>query len=181
VAGGGNSQGAKECQQGGWQSLVTSTGSAFSSQEACVSYAATGGALYPRSEAPCLNDGWQSPAQRDNGTAFRSEADCIAYASAGGHVYKPSLLAVPGFVTEEENVALIASGFHPNSAGQLAIAPQPSKTPYSLFAVTDATGGLTGSSVFTAGACALGLTGADYSYTDGSGVHASASATLLCL
>jgi hypothetical protein len=148
---------------------------------AAVSGTALAGGGNSQAAKQCQQGGWQSPAQRDNGTAFRSQADCIAYASAGGHVYKPSLLAVPGFVTEEENVALIASGFHPNSAGRLAIAPQPSKTPYSLYAVTDATGGLTGSSVFTAGACALGLTGADYSYTDGSGVHASASATLLCL
>jgi hypothetical protein len=44
-AGGGNSANAKLCQKGGWQTLFTSTGSSFTSQEQCVSYAAQGGTL----------------------------------------------------------------------------------------------------------------------------------------
>jgi hypothetical protein len=51
---------------------------------------------------------------------------------------------------------------------------------FALTAVTNASGGFTGSDVFTTGACALGDTGAQFTYVDGSGVHASASATLLC-
>src|SRR5262249_16549202 len=117
LAGGGNAQNAKQCQKDGWQSLVTSTGSTFSSQQACVAYAGSGGALYPISAKPCLNGGWQAPAQRGDGTAFRSEAACVTYASVGGVVYKPSLVADPSFVVENQNVAVIASGFHPNSAG----------------------------------------------------------------
>lgn len=45
-SGGGNSPNAKACQKNGWQSLVTSTGDSFASEEACVSYAAEGGTLY---------------------------------------------------------------------------------------------------------------------------------------
>src|SRR5690606_14151390 len=43
---GGNSLNAKACQKNGWQDLVMSTGDAFLSEEACVSYAAQGGTLY---------------------------------------------------------------------------------------------------------------------------------------
>jgi hypothetical protein len=181
LAGGGGSTGAKLCQKDGWQSLVTSTGSTFASQEQCVSYAATGGALHPLSEAPCLNGGWQSPAQRGDGTGFRTEADCFAYAVGGGHVYKPSLTAVPGYVIENQGIVVTAKGFHPNSTGEWKTVGLPSNSSFGLTAVTDATGGWVGSAVFTTGACALGDTGALYTYTDGSGVHASTAVTLLCL
>jgi hypothetical protein len=181
LAGGGNAANAKQCQKNGWQSLVTSTGSTFGSQQECVAYAATGGALYPISAKPCLNGGWQAPAQRGDGTAFRSEAACIAYTSVGGVVYKPSLIADPSFVVENQNVAVIASGFHSNSAGQWTTIVLPSNASSTLLAVTDASGGFTGSDVFTTGACLLGDTGAHYTYTDGFGVHASANSTLLCL
>jgi hypothetical protein len=36
-AGGGNSDNAKACQQGGWQNLVCQDGTRFSNQGACVS------------------------------------------------------------------------------------------------------------------------------------------------
>ena len=179
-AGGGNSAYAKKCQKNGWQTLVTSSGASFASEEECTSYAAQGGVVYPLSSAPCLNGGWQAPAQRSDGTGFSSESDCIAYTSTGGVVYKPSLLAVPSEVVEEQNIALIASGFHPNSTGALTILVLPSLVSSTLTAVTDANGGFTGSDVFTSGACALGDTGAQFTYVDGSGVHASASATLVC-
>jgi len=178
---GGNPPGAKLCQKNGWQTLVTSTGSRFTSEKQCIAYAATGGALYPLSALPCLNRGWASPAQRGDGTPFASQADCIAYTTQGGHVYKPSLVAAPAFVVENQNIAVIASGFHANSSGQLKTVVLPGSTSFSLLAVTDASGGFTASDVFTTGACALGDTGAQFTYTDGSGVHASASATLLCL
>jgi hypothetical protein len=45
LAAGGNSLNAKSCQKNGWKSLVTTSGAAFASEEACVSYAAKGGAL----------------------------------------------------------------------------------------------------------------------------------------
>ena len=181
TAGGGNSANAKQCQKSGWQTLVTSTGATFTSEEQCTSYAARGGVLLPASQAPCLNGGWQAPAQRDDGTGFGSQADCTAYTSANGVVYKPMVTALPSTVKEGENVAISASGFHPNSNGQLTVVTLPINVPNTLLAVTDGSGGFTGGSTgFDPGACALGYTGVQVTYVDGSGVHASASVTLDC-
>ncbi len=179
TAGGGNSANAKKCQKNGWQTLVTSTGAAFTSEEQCTSYAAQGGAVY--SATPCLNNGWQAPAQRSDGSAFGSEADCITYVAGNGVVYKPILKAEPSVVKEGENVAISASGFHPNSSGQLTVVTLPINVPNTLLAITNGSGGFTGGSTgFDPGACALGYTGVQVSYVDGSGVHASASVTLDC-
>ena len=41
-----NAPTAKACQKNGWPDLVTSTGSSFASETACVSYGAQGGVLY---------------------------------------------------------------------------------------------------------------------------------------
>jgi hypothetical protein len=181
TAGGGNSTNAKQCQKDGWQTLVTSTGATFTSEDQCTSYAARGGVVYPASQAPCLNGGWQAPAQRDDGTGFGSQADCTAYTSANGVVYKPKLTALPSTVKEGENVAISASGFHPNSNGQLTVVTLPINVSNTLLAVTDGSGGFTGGSTgFDPGACALGYTGVQVTYVDGSGVHASASVTLDC-
>jgi len=48
---GGNSANAKLCYKNGWQSLYTSTGAAFTSEEACVSYAAQGGTLTSKTKS----------------------------------------------------------------------------------------------------------------------------------
>jgi hypothetical protein len=180
LASGGNSTYAKKCQKNGWQTLVTSSGTSFASEEECTSYAAQGGVLFAKSSAPCLNGGWQAPAQRSDGSPFSSQADCIAYTSGNGVVYKPSLVADPSHVGEEQNIAVIASGFHPGSSGGLTITSLPTMASLTLLAVTNGSGGFTASSVFTAGACASGTTGAQYTYVDGSGVHASTSAMLDC-
>jgi hypothetical protein len=177
----GNSTAAKKCQKNGWQTLVTSSGTSFASEEACTSYAAQGGVLFASSSAPCLNNGWQDPAQRSDGSPFSSQADCIAYTSGNGVVYKPKLVADPSHVGEEQNISVIASGFHPSSSGGLTITSLPSMASLTLLAVTNGSGGFTASSVFTAGACANGTTGAQYTYVDGSGVHASTSASLDCV
>lgn len=47
---GGNSENAKACHKGGWEGLVRSDGSAFASEEECVSYAAQGGTLQEKQE-----------------------------------------------------------------------------------------------------------------------------------
>src|SRR5262249_56150903 len=44
--GGGNSANAHLCQNGGWQSLFTSTGGTFANQDQCVSYGAQGGTIF---------------------------------------------------------------------------------------------------------------------------------------
>lgn len=46
AAKGGNSGNAKLCQKGGWQTLMDSSAASFSSEDACVSYGAHGGAIY---------------------------------------------------------------------------------------------------------------------------------------
>jgi hypothetical protein len=46
AAKGGNSANAKLCQKGGWQHLMDASGSAFASQDQCVGYGASGGAIY---------------------------------------------------------------------------------------------------------------------------------------
>src|SRR5215208_7407829 len=43
LAGGGNSENAKLCQQDGWQQLVRNDGTSFKNTGDCVSYAARGG------------------------------------------------------------------------------------------------------------------------------------------
>jgi hypothetical protein len=55
--GSGNKLSAKSCQKGGWQSLYTSTGQSFSSEEQCTSYAAGGGTL---STTPSLQSQWET-------------------------------------------------------------------------------------------------------------------------
>jgi hypothetical protein len=45
LAGGGNSDNAKACQQSGWQNLVRQDGTGFKNAGDCVSYAAQGGVL----------------------------------------------------------------------------------------------------------------------------------------
>jgi hypothetical protein len=49
TAGGGNSANAKKCQKGGWKTLVRADHTAFKNQGDCVSYAAKGGTLTPKS------------------------------------------------------------------------------------------------------------------------------------
>jgi hypothetical protein len=79
TAGRGN---AKKCQKNGWQTLVTSTGQTFANEEACTSYGARGGVLYPLPQAPCLNGGWQALAQRP--TEPRSARSPTASATSRG-------------------------------------------------------------------------------------------------
>src|SRR6478735_1242385 len=43
IAGGGNSDAANTCKQGGWQNLVRQDGTGFADQGPCVSYVVNGG------------------------------------------------------------------------------------------------------------------------------------------
>ena len=128
----------------------------------------------------CQKDGWKW-AVDSTGGAFANADDCVAYSARGGDVFRPVLTAEPSHVVEEQGIVVKASGFHASSTGVLSIQTLPiTGIPSELVAVTNAAGELTASSVFTAGACAAGRTGATFTYTDGSGVHASASVTLDC-
>jgi hypothetical protein len=58
AAPGGNVANAKLCQKGGWTKLMDSTASPFADEEACVSHAAHGGAIYSLATLhvePCAN------------------------------------------------------------------------------------------------------------------------------
>jgi len=141
LARGGNSANAKLCQKGGWQTLQSSTGGTFTSEEACVSYGALGGTLF-----------------------------------------KPSVTANPTHVGEEVTSFVTVVGFHPSSSGDLTIHVLPAGGTVSFLGIpTNATGGLpvftTG---FTAGACTNGVTGAEITFTDVLGLHASTIVTLDC-
>jgi hypothetical protein len=46
ASGGGNAANAKLCQKDGWSKLMDSSGQQFAGQDACVGYAANGGAVY---------------------------------------------------------------------------------------------------------------------------------------
>jgi hypothetical protein len=53
---GGNSSNAKQCYMNGWKLLAGSTGTAFTSQDACVSYAAHGGTLISNAATITINE-----------------------------------------------------------------------------------------------------------------------------
>jgi hypothetical protein len=138
LAGDGNAGNAKLCQKNGWQTLQTSTGGSFASEEACVSYGARGSTLF-----------------------------------------RPSLLAEPTEVVEEQGIDLTGSGFHPSTPVAVSIVLVGGGS-ITMPGLTNATGGLKFTSVFTTGACAAGITGAQYTVTDSFGLQASATVTLNC-
>ena len=53
----GNSPNAKLCQKGGWMNYTGVDGIPFASEEACTSYAAHGGTLYPPFQPTCQSFG----------------------------------------------------------------------------------------------------------------------------
>ncbi|MFL6029239.1 MAG: hypothetical protein ACJ74D_04315, partial [Gaiellaceae bacterium] len=80
-AGGGNSANVKACQKGKWMKLVRSDGSAFTSQDACVSYAAHGGTLVPK---PTCTEDFSEDAVGSLPTTFTGGSIDTAYGSFGG-------------------------------------------------------------------------------------------------
>ena len=76
--GGGNAPSAKACQKGGWQTQVRADGSTFASEQACTSYAATGGVLFAATD-PCLAYTTKATA---NGDPFATPETCLAYRTA---------------------------------------------------------------------------------------------------
>jgi hypothetical protein len=130
----------------------------------------------------CQKDGWQT-AQTGAGGGFANEDDCIAYGARRGTVFAPSLSFAPTHVPEETDSAVSVSGFHPNSKGDLEITTLGGAAGSVTFLniPTNASGGLpTFGTGFKAGACADGVTGAELTFTDEYGVHASATVALDC-
>jgi hypothetical protein len=132
----------------------------------------------------CQHGGWASGGLQ-NGTgasvSFASQDECVSYGAQNGGVFNPSLTADPSTVVEDQLSTITAAGFHPSSTGVLTITViGGSGGSVGLPAVTDASGGFTTGDVFTLGACGNGVTGAQLTYVDGSGVHASTTLTLDC-
>jgi hypothetical protein len=82
VAGGGNSGAAKACQKGGWQHLVRADGTAFTSEEDCVSYAAQGG-VFGQPGQGCLDGTGSNPDARLTGP-LNTLNNLTGYDSFGG-------------------------------------------------------------------------------------------------
>jgi hypothetical protein len=74
----GNAPTAKACQKGGWEALLRADGTSFANEQACTSYGAQGGVLYPASVGPCLGTGFLTKAT-SNGDPFDSAEACIAF------------------------------------------------------------------------------------------------------
>jgi hypothetical protein len=126
----------------------------------------------------CQKGGWAT-LQSSTGGTFTSEDECVSYGAKGGELFKPSLVAVPTEVVEGQGIDLTASGFHPSTSATLDIVLFGGGS-ITLGATTDATGARSFTSVFTSGACANGITGAEFTFTDSFGVHASTVVTLDC-
>jgi hypothetical protein len=128
----------------------------------------------------CQQGGWQT-AQTNEGTSFSSEDDCISYGAHGGVVFKPSLVAVPDTVGEEEDSVLTASGFHPSTTAEVHIQVIGGQGgSITLPATTDASGSRQFFDTFPATACDDGVTAAEITFTDSFGVHASTTVHLTC-
>jgi hypothetical protein len=85
-AGGGNSDAAKACQQGGWQNLAREDGTEFENTGDCVSYAAQGGTLEPKGPGVCVagSDNFSDDAVGAQPNTFSGGTIDTAYGSGGG-------------------------------------------------------------------------------------------------
>src|SRR5262245_325033 len=104
---GGNAANAKLCQKGGWQTLVRSDGTAFGSEEACVSYAATGGTLKPKPTCTAGSENFAGNAESSQPTTFTGGTIDTGYGLFGGVLVQGSLL--PGGFPAGAHV--LTSGF----------------------------------------------------------------------
>jgi hypothetical protein len=134
----------------------------------------------------CQKGGWASPNLQTNSgqsISFASQDECVAYGATVGPLYKPLLTATPDDVVEGQLSAWSAAGFHPSSLGTMTIQNVGGAGgSITLPAMTTSMGGLPDGvgNVFEAGACALGVTGAELTLVDSFGVHASTIVYLDC-
>jgi hypothetical protein len=70
TAGGGNSASADACHNGGWQALVGAYAAAFANQGDCVSYAAKGGTLSPKSASQVLCESYGGTFSTDPASSY---------------------------------------------------------------------------------------------------------------
>lgn len=129
----------------------------------------------------CQKGGWQE-LQSNTGDTFASQDECVSYGAEGGSLFHPSVTANPTHVPEGVDSFVTVAGFHPSSSGDLTIHALPAGGTVTMLGIpTNASGGLpVFSTGFTAGACANGVTGAELTFEDVFGVHASTIVTLDC-
>ena len=75
AAGGGNAVNAKLCQKGGWAKLMDSSGQQFANEDACVSDAAHGGAVYALATLhvePCPNQPYDGLCVNTSGSGLQA-------------------------------------------------------------------------------------------------------------
>jgi hypothetical protein len=84
TAGGGNSDAAKACQQGGWQNLVREDGTGFKNDGDCVSYAAQGGVLQPKPPCTAGSENFAADAEFSQPTSFSGGTIDTSYGPVGG-------------------------------------------------------------------------------------------------
>jgi hypothetical protein len=129
----------------------------------------------------CQKGGWQG-VQTGTGGTFTSEEACVSAGAQGVALFKPSVTVNPTHVAEGVSSSVTVTGFHPSSSGDLTIHVLPAGGTVTLLGIpTNSAGGLpVFTDSFTPGACAAGDTGAEISFTDVFGLHASAILTLDC-
>ena len=130
----------------------------------------------------CQKGGWQA-VQTGTGGTFTSEEACVSAGAHGVALFKPSVTVSPTHVPEGVSSSVTVTGFHPSSSGDLTIHVLPAGGTLTFLAIpTNSAGALPPgiTATFTAGACANGVTGAEISFTDVFGLHASTILTLDC-
>ena len=129
----------------------------------------------------CQKGGWQA-VQTGAGGTFTSEEACVSAGARGVALFKPSVTVSPTHVPEGVSSSVTATGFHPSSSGDVTIHVLPAGGTVTLLGIpTNSAGALpVFTTTFTAGACANGATGAEISFTDVFGLHASTILTLDC-
>ena len=126
----------------------------------------------------CQRNGWQT-LQTDSGGGFLNQDACVAYAAQGGALFRPLLVITPNQVVEDQGYDLTGSGFHASATVTIKVEDFGGGS-IELQGVTNPQGGVAFTGVFTAGACGIGLSGAQYTITDQFGLTATAIVSLTC-
>jgi hypothetical protein len=116
AAGGGNSDAAKACQNGGWQNLVRQDGTGFSNQGDCVSYAAQGGVLKAKSTCTTGSENFSeftTGTPGDTPTTFSGGTIDTAYGYIGGVYLQNPYFPWQGSFTDGTHVLFSGKGATP--------------------------------------------------------------------
>jgi hypothetical protein len=129
----------------------------------------------------CKDGGWVT-AQTNTGASFRSEFSCVVYVRSGGTVWHPSFTFQPSTVGLNQDAWMHVTGFHPNDTGtltQVIIGGPNAGSSFSFLNVPlNSMGNMAViSTVFTN---CDGTLGANWTFTDSHGLHASANVYVSC-